>query len=88
MVSEIFGHIIRIVWSRFNDNIPPKNVYKHENITFVVQSRRYVSSPLPAHHVAFKPVLGKWFPPGVHWRKGNPPQYTSNINYALACEWI
>ena len=32
--------------------------------SFVVQSRLYVSSPLPGHHVAFKPVLGKWFSPG------------------------
>ena len=32
MVSEIFGHIIRIVWCRFNDNIPPKNVDKHKKL--------------------------------------------------------
>ena len=42
-----------------------------EVITFVIQSRRYVSSPLPGHHVAYKPVLGKWFSPGVRYMNLN-----------------
>ena len=58
MVSEIFGHIIRIVWSSFNDNIPPKYVDKQEILPLYDMYRVHF-------RVAYKPVLGKWFPPVI-----------------------